>query len=67
MHIRHVKQKLNHGLQLKKVHRVTNLNQKAWLKPHIDVNIELKAKKLMNNAVFWKTMKNMKKTEIVIL
>ena len=38
VHIRNVKQALNHGLDLKKVHRVIKFNQKAWLKPYIDMN-----------------------------
>ena len=32
-----LKQALNHGLILKKVHRVIKFNQKAWLKPYIDI------------------------------
>ena len=42
-----LKQALNHGLILKKVHRVIQFNQKAWLKPYIDM--KTKAKKW-----FWK-------------
>ena len=34
IHIRNFKQALNHGLILKKVHRVIKFNQKAWLKPY---------------------------------
>ena len=35
IHIRNLKQALNHGIILKKVHRVIKFNQKAWLKPCI--------------------------------
>ena len=37
-----LKQALNHGLILKKVHRVIKFNQKAWLKPYIDINTKKK-------------------------
>ena len=40
--IRSLKQALNHGLILKKVHRVIQFNQKAWLKEYIDMNTELR-------------------------
>ena len=71
VHIRSLKQALNHRLILKKVHRVIQFNQEAWLKPYIDMNTELREKakndfgkdffRLMNNAVFGKTMKNVRK------
>ena len=38
IHMRNLTQTLNHGLILKKVHRVIRFNQKAWLKPHVEVN-----------------------------
>ena len=37
-----LKQALNHGLKFKKVHRIIEFNQKAWLKPYIDMNTELR-------------------------
>ena len=71
VHIKSLKQALNHGLKFKKVHRTIKFNQKSWLKPYIDMNTELRtlAKydfekdlfKLMNNAVFGKTMENIGK------
>ena len=42
VHIRALKQALNHGLILEKVHRVIQFNQKAWLKPYIDMNTKLR-------------------------
>ena len=67
VHIRALKQALNnenHGLKLKQVHRVFQFNQKAWLKPYIDMNTKLRKEakndfekdffKLMNNSVFEK-------------
>ena len=41
IHINALKQVLNHGLKLTKVHRVIRFNQEAWLKPYIDMNTEL--------------------------
>ena len=42
VHIRNSKQTLNHGLVLKKVHRVIKFNQNAWLTPNIDMNTKLR-------------------------
>ena len=40
VHIRSLKQALNYGLKLKKVHRIIEFNQESWLKPYIDMNAE---------------------------
>ena len=46
-HIRHLKQALNHGLVLKKVHRVNKFNGNSWLKPYIDMDTDLRKKQKM--------------------
>ena len=43
----------------KKVHRVVKFDQNAWLKRYIDIMINFF--KLMNNAVFGKTMENVRR------
>ena len=52
------------------MHRVIQLNQKAWLKPYIGMNTKLRKEpkydsekdffKLMNNSVFRKMMENVR-------
>ena len=71
IHIRALKPTLNYELILKRVHRVIQFNQEAWLKPCINMNAKVKKEaknefekdffRLMNNSVFRKTMENARK------
>ena len=71
IHISYLKQALNNGLVLKKVHKVIKFNQNAWLKPYIDMNTDLRKKaknyfekdffRLMNIADSGKAMDNVRK------
>ena len=78
MGIKNLKQTLNNRLVLKKIHRVIKLNQNAWVKLYIDMNTNLIKNikrwfwkniffKLMNNALFEKTMENVKKHRAIAL
>ena len=75
VHIKSLKQALNHELKLKRVRRIIEFNQKAWLKPYTDMNTELRKLpkddfekdlfKLMNNAVLEKQWKILDNIEIL--
>ena len=71
VHIRALKQALDHGLLLEKIHRCIRFRQSPWMKEHIDFNTRLRTSarndfekdfyKLMNNSVFGKTMENIRR------
>ena len=44
IHIRNLKQALNHGLVFKEAHKVIKFIQNAWLKQYIDMNTDLRKK-----------------------
>ena len=71
VHIRLLRQALNHGLIIKKVHSVIQFKQEAWLTEYIIGNITLRKQaendfrrgfyKLLNNSIFGKTMESVRK------
>ena len=78
IHIKNVKQALNHELVSKKIDRVIKVNQNARRKSYIDMNKDLRKKsqkwfwnyfffKMMNNTVFRKTMERWENMELLNL
>ena len=71
VHYRNLKYYLSKGLILKKVHRILEFKKSAWMKAYIDFNTQKRKEanseadknlfKLLNNAVYGKTMENLRK------
>ena len=71
VHYRNLKYYLLNGLILKKVHKILEFKQRDWMKSYIDFNTQRRKEatneanktlfKLLNNAVYGKTMENMRK------
>ena len=77
LHYRNLRQCLEMGLKITKVHRGISFNQSSWMEPYIRKNTELRKTaansfekdffKLMNNSVFGKTIENIRKRQNIIL
>ena len=71
LHYRNLQLYLLLGMKITKVHKVLEFEQSPWMQPYIQKNTQLRTQakndfekdffKLMNNAVFGKTMENVRK------
>ena len=73
LHYKNLQLYLRLGLKLKKIHHVLEFHQSQWLKPYIEFNRQKRIEaeknndkdgkglyKLMNNAIYRKTMENLR-------
>ena len=69
VHHKTLRQYLDLGLKITKIHRGVKFNERPWLKDYIRLNTDLRTKgttdfedffKIMNNSVFGKTMENIR-------
>ena len=77
VHYRNLRQYLELGMRITKVHRGISFYQSPWMEPYIRKNTELRMKaannfekdffKLMNNSVFGKTIENIRKRQNIHL
>ena len=77
IHYRNLRQCLEIGLKITKVHRGISFNQISWMEPYIKKNTELRKTaansfekdffKLMNNSAFGKTIENIRKRQNILL
>lgn len=72
-----LKQAIENGLKINKIHRILRFKQEAWMAKYIELNNEARKAatettkknlcKLMNNAVFGKTIENVEKRRTIRL